>query len=78
MELRTEHFEIDDIAIVFHAFKHTACWMRGENRLIVDRPDGSTWLWNKEHGCWTEPPPGKTALEWSGADDGGNARDGWV
>jgi hypothetical protein len=55
MELRTKHFEIDDIAIVFHAAGHTACWLRGDNKLIVDRPDGSAWCWTKEFGRWTEP-----------------------
>jgi hypothetical protein len=54
MELRTKHFELDDIALVFHAFKHTACWLRGQpGELIVDRPDGSAWRWSKEHGRWT-------------------------
>jgi hypothetical protein len=44
MELRTKHFEIDPWAFVIHAFGHTACWMRGDGKLIVDRPDGSAWL----------------------------------
>ena len=68
MALRTKHFEIDLWAFVIHALGHTACWVRGDNKLIVDRPDGSAWLWSKEHGRWTEPPPG----------DGGDVRDGWV
>jgi len=34
--VNTNHFEIDDIALVFHAFGHTVCWLRGRpGELIV-------------------------------------------
>jgi hypothetical protein len=63
--ITTDHFEIDDIALVFHAFRHTVCWLRGDNKLIVDRPDGSAWCWTREFGRWT-------------VRDDGSIVDGWI
>jgi hypothetical protein len=69
LAISTDHFEIDDIALVFHAFGHTVCWMRGgrirPGELIVDHPDGSAWCWSKKHGRWT-------------VRDDGSIVDGWI
>ena len=67
MELRTNHFEIDDISFVLHAFGHTVCWMRGENKLIVDRPDSSAWNWTGEFGRWTVRDDGSIVDGWQRA-----------
>jgi hypothetical protein len=54
ISITTDHFELDDIALVFHAFGHTVCWLRGQpGELIVDRSDDSAWRWSKKHGRWT-------------------------
>jgi hypothetical protein len=64
MELRTDHFEIDAVSFVLHAFRHTACWLREDNKLIVDRPDGSAWCWTREFGRWTVMNSGDIVDGW--------------
>jgi hypothetical protein len=53
MELPIGTFILDHLSLLFSAFGHTICWMRGDRELIVDRPDGSSWHWRKEFGRWT-------------------------
>jgi hypothetical protein len=63
--VNTNRFEIDDIALVFHAFGHTVCWLRGRpGELIVDHPDGSAWHWTKEFGRWTVRDDGSFVAGW--------------
>jgi hypothetical protein len=66
MELRTKRFEIDAVSFVLHPFRHTTCWLRWDNKLIVDRPDGSAWHWTREFGRWTVRDDGSIVDGWQG------------
>jgi hypothetical protein len=57
-------FTLDDFGLLFTAFGHTACWLRGDKKLIVDRPDGSAWCWTREFGRWTDPVNGDIMDGW--------------
>ena len=63
ISISTTRLTLDHLGLLFSAFGHTVCWMRGENKLIVDRPDGSAWFWSKEHGRWTEPGTGRDIVD---------------
>jgi hypothetical protein len=64
MALRFGTFTLDDLGLLFNAFGPTLCWLRGDNKLIVDRPDGSSWNWTREFGRWTEPVCGDILDGW--------------
>jgi len=58
------HLTLDGLGLLIKAFGHAICWTHGDGELIVDRPDGSSWHWRKEHGRWTQKE--------------GDITDGWV
>jgi hypothetical protein len=66
MTLRIGTFTLDDLSLLFGAFGHTVCWMRGDRELIIDRPDGSAWCWSKKHGRWTVRMDGDIVEGWQG------------
>jgi hypothetical protein len=63
ISISSNRFTLDNLSLLFSAFGHTVCWMRGDRsrpgELIVDHPkarsakDGSAWHWSKKHGRWT-------------------------
>jgi hypothetical protein len=70
ISISTNRFTSDDLGLLFNAFGHTVCWMRGvrgqdSGELIIDRPNGGSWHWKRGLGRWT-------------VRKGGDILDGWV
>ena len=72
ISITTDRFTYDDLGLLFNAFGHTVCWMRGvrgqdSGELIIDRPNGDSWHWTKKHRRWTVMGDGDILDGWQRA-----------